>query len=92
MKLVLASYGRMFATRERAREILATVVWDQSSCELDLERVTLSPSFAAELIVGLASHCEIVSVERGTEHSAHLIQSLAEKFGMTDKFRIAQLA
>ena len=92
MRLVLADYGRMFATRERAREILSPLVWDQSPCELDFDGVTLSPSFAAELIVGLARSCALVLIEGASEHSAYLVQSLVEKFGMTDKFRIVQVA
>ncbi len=96
MSIVLADHGQTFATRTRARDVLAAELGKAPprSVTIDADGVYMSPSFIGEVLVVLLDEREDASlVVRGaSEHGAHITQDLARKFGFGDRVRVEQPA
>ncbi len=94
MYLALASFGDVFATRERARALVAETGQAQPNDELrlDITGVCASPSFMAELLALLAARFVAVEVVGGTDHLVALTQSLVSKLGLIGRVRVVGLA
>ncbi|MXW25825.1 MAG: hypothetical protein F4Z77_05950 [Dehalococcoidia bacterium] len=94
MTIVLAQHGGSFATRSRAREVLAAEAdsIDIACVTVDASNVLLSPSFTAEFLVGLVEDqgCERVVLKGARERPARIAQDLANKFGYSDRLEVEQ--
>ena len=90
MDLVLSSYGSMFATRERARALVRSAVPKKKAplIEIDASGVSMSPSFAAELLTTLADRHQRLVLFGTSPRVAELIQSLATKLGLADRVEV----
>ncbi len=89
MELLLSHHGTSFATRERARELVATLPGTAAQEELliGLDGVTASPSFMAELLTRLSSRFLSMSIEGGSEHLRGITFSLVERLGLGGRVR-----
>lgn len=87
--MTLSDYGRVFATRDKAREVLAESAWQSSRrAELDLSGVSVSPSFMAEALRLLTSRYTFVAVRGADAHTLDLVRSLAEKLGVSGQVKV----
>ena len=94
MTIVLSKHGRTFATRLRARVVLAEELASSStaSITIDARDVFMSPGFIAEALVILIKErgFERVVVQGAREHPAEVAKNLAEKFGYADRVEVEQ--
>jgi len=91
MELRLRDHSTTFATRERARELIAELGHSQEAIELNVEAVMVSPSFAAELLTGLAGTRPSVTVVGADEYAHTTLARLVEQLQLPN-VRLAQLA
>lgn len=95
MDIALSLYGRTFATRERAREVLNIadpLPWAADAPCLDLSGVMASPSFMAELLNQLAVRHLSIVVIGGSDYLQDLTNSLVERLGLSGRVRIGDEA
>lgn len=96
MKIVLSRHGRTFASRTRARELLGAQTGGaaRASVTIDASGVYMSPSFIAELLVGLVKErgCKRIVIQGAREHPARVARHLADKFGYGDRVEVEQPA
>jgi len=92
MEIRLSKYDRSFATRERAQEILASLGTVSGPVLVDIHGVMTSPSFLAELFVGLANKTQSITVAGADEYRARTITNLARQLGLTGSVKLAELA
>ena len=91
MTITLASFGPSLATREKARAVVASLR-DVPGTEvhIDMDGVSASPSFIAELLTQLSVRFMTLTVSGGSDHLRAVTFSLVEKLGLQG--RIQQLA
>lgn len=91
MELALKPNGSSFATRERARQIVAAYVFDGEEVFLDVADTLASPSFLAELFVNLSERASHVIVVGADQFQARTISRLAKQLGLEDRVKLAEL-
>jgi hypothetical protein len=96
MEIKLADYGRVFATRERARKIvddaMAADANGESIC-IDLSGVSsASPSFMAELLTRAMVVSMSASIIGASEHLRWLSSSLIQQLGLVGRVRLSDPA
>lgn len=78
--LILSQHGRTFATRERAREIVALLDGEPGDVvRVNASNVSASPSFVAELLSRLTERFREVRVEGASDHLEELASDIAGK-------------
>lgn len=94
MELDLTRFGNVFATRERARELVSTMApaTPNEDLRLNLDDVFASPSFMAELLVLLTGQFVSIDVFVSSDHLLSLVGSLVEKLGLSGRVRPIGLA
>jgi hypothetical protein len=88
MRIRLSDYGSSFATRARAREIVALADVSGAAIELDLSGVMATPSFLAEILVAVVE-LGAVSLISEQPDSATFISAarLAEQLGLGNRVK-----
>lgn len=92
MEIRLSKFDRSFATRERAREILGSLGAISGPVLVDLHGVMTSPSFLAELLVGLAERTGRITIVGADEYRARTITNLTRQLRLTGVVKLAELA
>ena len=84
MEIVLSRFGTTFATRERARELVAQALGENALGEpvVDLNGISASPSFMAELLQQLALKFVSVGLVGGSDYLRTLTESLIGRLGL----------
>lgn len=90
MVIQLARQGKVFASRERAREVISAELRDECPCvvEVDFGGAYANPSFVGELLHVLANRTDRIVVTGMNEHTHRLVTSLAEKLSLADKVTV----
>lgn len=91
MDIRLKSVSTSFATRERARQVVADAAPNGVPVVLDIEGTMASPSFLAQLLTDLSLSASDVTVVGGDAHHNALVGDLIEKLGL-HTVRLAELA
>jgi hypothetical protein len=94
LTIVLSTYGRTFASRPHAREVLNAELGpeDTPTITIDASDVYMSPSFIAELLVVLVKEreCKRVVLRGAREHPARVAANLTSKLGYADRVEVEQ--
>ncbi|MXY78487.1 MAG: DUF4325 domain-containing protein [Chloroflexi bacterium] len=88
MSIRLSTYGRSFATRERAQDILARIDSDDIT-EIDLSGVrAASPSFLDEFFGGLVEQTSSASLVNVNETLQPLVERVLARRNLERTFRL----
>lgn len=85
MIIRLREHGTSFATRERARTLLASL--GDGAARVDFDDVLCSPSFLAEFILGLTRRSTLTAMTND-EIIAQRLRRIVSQLRLTDSVRI----
>ena len=86
MTIRLRDYSASFATREKAREVIASVPGGRIA-DVDVDGVLCSPSFLAELMVQLTKNSDL-TVTTTDRTMADKVERLSSQLGLTGKISV----